>query len=236
MLGEGAFGSVWLFEAKDNPEQKYAVKILLKASLEPEHLIGIREEISILSMLDHTNIITYVESYEDQRYMYIVMEYFKECSELASIIETFGARMSSGEDRRKPILPEDEVRQVMHMLVKGLCHIHENGIVHRDLKTENCLIDQDFNLRIIDFGLAKVASHREFGQQMVGTMRYMAPEIFESRGADKAYKEPLDMWSAGVIMYQLFGGCFPFEAPELEDKIVAEEADFSTGRWSTVSS
>ena len=45
----------------------------------------------------------------------------------------------------------------MYMLVRGLCHIHENGIVHRDLKTENCLIDEDFNLRIIDFGLAKVA-------------------------------------------------------------------------------
>ena len=65
MLGEGAFGSVWLFEAKDNPEQKYAVKIMMKASLSAEHLIGIREEISILSLLDHTNIITYVESYED---------------------------------------------------------------------------------------------------------------------------------------------------------------------------
>ena len=65
MLGEGAFGSVWLFEAKDNPDQKYAVKIMLKASLPPDCLVGLREEISILSMLDHTNIITYVESYED---------------------------------------------------------------------------------------------------------------------------------------------------------------------------
>ena len=99
MLGEGAFGSVWLFEAKDNPEQKYAVKILLKSNLAPEALIGIREEISILSMLDHTNIITYVESFEDQRYMYIVMEYFKECRELASIIETFTERMSGKEVR-----------------------------------------------------------------------------------------------------------------------------------------
>ncbi len=57
----------------------------------------------------------------------------------------------------------------MHMLIKGLCHIHLNGIVHRDLKTENCLIDNDFNLRIIDFGLAKVASNRDFGKHIIGT-------------------------------------------------------------------
>ena len=77
LLGEGAFGSVWLFEGKVNPDQKYAVKIMLKETQTAEQLASIREEISILSMLDHTNIITYVESYEDKRYMYIVMEYFK---------------------------------------------------------------------------------------------------------------------------------------------------------------
>ena len=65
MLGEGAFGSVWLFEAKNDPDKKYAVKIMQKTNFTPEHLAMIREEISILSMLDHTNIITYVESYED---------------------------------------------------------------------------------------------------------------------------------------------------------------------------
>ena len=70
---------------------------------------------------------------------------------------------------------------------------------------------------------------------MVGTMRYMAPEIFQSGGADSAYKEPLDMWSAGIIMYQLFSGRFPFEGPDLEGNIVTEEPSFWSNRWSTVS-
>ena len=87
------------------------------------------------------------------------------------------------------------------MLIKGLCHIHQNGIVHRDLKTENCLIDNSFNLRIIDFGLAKVSSKRNLQKQITGTMFYMAPEIFESEGDDKVYKEPVDMWAAGIIMF-----------------------------------
>ena len=114
-------------------------------------------------MLDHTNIITYVESYEDKRYMYIVMEYFKQSSELKTIIEKFASKMSGPGEKNQPILPENDVCNIMHMLMKGLCHIHENGIVHRDLKTENCLLDEDYNLRIIDFGLAKVSRNREFG-------------------------------------------------------------------------
>ena len=65
MLGEGCFGSVWLFEGKDDPSKKYAVKIMQKVDFSEDHLAVIREEISILSVLDHTNIITYVESYED---------------------------------------------------------------------------------------------------------------------------------------------------------------------------
>ena len=233
MLGEGCFGSVWLFEGKDDPNKKYAVKIMQKVDFSEDHLAVIREEISILSVLDHTNIITYVESYEDQRYMYIVMEYFKDCSELKTIIETQAAKMKI--DRTKPILPEDEIRQIMFMLIKGLAHIHKNGIVHRDLKSENCLIDKELNLRIIDFGLSKVASNREFGNTMVGTRYYMAPEIFESCGDDKSYKEPVDMWSAGVIMYQLISGVFPFNLPELEQEIMKEDPPFFGSRWDDIS-
>ena len=96
--------------------------------------------------------------------MYIVMEYFKQSSELKTIIEQLSVNMNEGENKRKPILPENDVCHIMYMLVKGLCHIHNNGIVHRDLKTENCLLDTEYNLRIIDFGLAKVSTNREFGQ------------------------------------------------------------------------
>ena len=66
-------------------------------------------------------------------------------------------------------------------------------------------------------------------------MRYMAPEIFKTQGEDQAYKEPLDMWAAGVIMYQLFAGKFPFNSPDLEDKIVTEDPNLSTIRWDNVS-
>ena len=106
------------------------------------------------------------------------------------------------------------------------------------MKPENILIEKDpeteevCNIKLTDFGLSKIAVPNEIMHESCGTPAYVAPEVLHKKG----YKKEVDMWSAGVIMYQLFGGCFPFEAPELEDKIVAEEADFSTGRWSTVSS
>ena len=158
MLGAGAFGSVWLFESRDDPDKKFAVKIMQKSGMRPSDLAMLREEISILSVLDHINIITYVESYEDQRYIYIVMEHFKQCSELAGIIEKRTEEME--QTKNEPLLAEETVRAIMHMLFKGLSHIHTNGIVHRDLKTENCLIDSDNNLRIIDFGLSKASSQK----------------------------------------------------------------------------
>ena len=158
--------------------------------------------------------------------MYIIMEYFKKCRELKTIIEALNESKSNEVDKSQPILVEEEVRQIMYMLFKGLSHIHENGIVHRDLKTENCLLNDDLNLRIIDFGLAKVADNREFGKSLIGTMLYMAPEVFESKGNDNSYKAPVDMWSAGIIMFELFSGRYPFPNPDIEYKVVNEEPEF----------
>ena len=69
------------------------------------------------------------------------------------------------------------------------------------MKPENCLIDSDLQLKIIDFGLSKMVKKREFGSVIMGTTRYLAPEVFKTNGRNDAYKEPLDCWSAGIIMY-----------------------------------
>lgn len=74
-LGEGSFGAVYLFKSRYNPTLEYAVKIMIKETLDPVVLQLAREETAILAMFDHPNIVKYVESYEDDRYMYIVMEY-----------------------------------------------------------------------------------------------------------------------------------------------------------------
>ena len=83
VLGEGTFGKVFLFKSKGTqPETDYAVKVLLKEMMSDRAVEMIREEISVLSMMDHDNIIKYVESFEDNRYMYIVTEYIHSSKDL----------------------------------------------------------------------------------------------------------------------------------------------------------
>ena len=95
-------------------------------------MVLIREEITILNILDHPNIIKYFESYEDRYYMYIVMEY---CSggELFDYIESIF--------KKKRKFTETEAKEIMEVLVRSINHCHSNGICHRDLKPENVLID-----------------------------------------------------------------------------------------------
>ena len=140
VLGEGAYGKVFLFKSKAVGDDKnYAVKVLLK-ELMPERAVEmIREEISVLSMMDHPNIIKYVESFEDQRYMYIVTEYVESSRDLSDILQ----QATENWDTNTPLFPLDDVRKLMKMVLSGVTHMHANGVVHRDLKTANCLLDDN---------------------------------------------------------------------------------------------
>ena len=85
-LGEGAFGAVYLFKHREDPTREFAVKVMIKSEMDPLVLDMAREETAILALFDHPNIVNYVESYEDNRYMYIVMEYLQGATELFEVI------------------------------------------------------------------------------------------------------------------------------------------------------
>ena len=123
----------------------------------------------------------------------------------------------------------------MRMILSGLHHIHTQHVVHRDLKPENCLLDKDGVVRIIDFGLSKMVQRNDEGQFMMGTPYFLAPEIHELKGSNEAYKEPVDCWSAGVLMYHMISGEHPFNAPDLHDKICTQYIDFFGNRFSKTS-
>ena len=125
---------------------------MLKKNLTEMQLQLVREEIAILATFDHPNIVRYVESYEDVRYMYIVMECIEDATSLQSLIEN---RVKETVYSNEPLLLEAEVCRLMYMMLRGIQHIHENGIVHRDLKPDNCLVDKNLQLKIIDFGLSR---------------------------------------------------------------------------------
>jgi len=135
--------------------------------------------------------------------MYIVMECIQEGEDLNEIMEKRAVvqNEANGTNVHYGTFPEQEVARLVYMIASGIYHIHKNGIIHRDIKPDNCLLTADNGLKIIDFGLAKHASKREYGQSYIGSMLYMAPEVFELSGNNEAYSAPVDVWALGITMY-----------------------------------
>lgn len=213
MLGNGGFGKVRLYCDKFCRNMKYAIKTIKKENLGEQLREQIIEEVKILRELDHPNIVKYYETYEDEYYIHIVMEYLH------------------GEDLFKVITMKNynhynevDAAEIISYLLKALASIHNKGIVHRDLKPENILfsVPGDYHtLKIIDFGLSAhvVAKNR----RSVGTPFYMAPEIIDGNFSFKT-----DIWSVGVILYVLMTGKFPFYGTTHDDvfeKIINEDYD-----------
>lgn len=123
---------------------------------------------------------------------------------------------------------------IMRQLVSALKAAHAQGIVHRDLKPENIIIDDDFNLKLVDFGIAKIRDeHQTSTGDIIGTPAYMSPEQFRGEAID-----PLtDMWATGMILYELLEGRTPFEgktAPEIIYSMLHEPIPYSTSQRNTL--
>ena len=142
----------------------------MKKNLAKEYLDIIRDEVSILSMLHHPNIVQYVESFEDKKQLFIVMEH---CGG-GTLLDLLEAKL-----KKKQIFSELEVAKIIYGTLKTIHHIHVNGIVHRDIKPENIMFDDKGNIKIIDFGLSKIVNEFHRLKTKVGSMVYTAPEVLQ---------------------------------------------------------
>ncbi|KAK4029256.1 phosphorylase b kinase gamma catalytic chain, skeletal muscle/heart isoform isoform X2 [Daphnia magna] len=109
-------------------------------------------------------------------------------------------------------LSEKKTKYIMKQLFEALQHVHRMNIVHRDLKPENILLDDNLNVKLTDFGFARILQPGEKLFELVGTPGYLAPELLKSNmfeGYD-GYNKEVDMWACGVIMFTLLIGCPPF--------------------------
>jgi len=165
LLGAGAFGRVYLAESKMNKSAKYAIKIMPLKRVNDETKAQLREELVVLNKLDHPYVAKYEQAFEDEKYIYIVMTHitgqvlFKELEEVGRYSEADAARL-------------------FFKILQGLSHIHSVGIVHRDVKPENIMIDENSEPIIIDFGLSKDHNDKtSVLTSVVGSKIYMAPEI-----------------------------------------------------------
>ena len=201
-IGKGSYGIVGLYKDRKVKSMKYAIKSIKKDFFNLNSIENTLKEIEILRSLDHPNIVKYFESYEDENYLHIVMEYIPGES-LYNIIKK--------NNNKKINFKEKEIKEIILNLLKVVSFLHKKKIVHRDLKLENILfsIPNDYSsLKIIDFGLSSNFTLKK-EKFIVGTPYYMSPEMIEG-----IYHYKSDLWSIGVILYSLITGKYPFNGKD----------------------
>ena len=224
-LGEGAFAVVKEATKKGTVNETYAVKIVTKANLTAEDALALRDEIDILSQLQHPHIMRLYETFEDARYHYLVTE-----------------EMHGGElfDRvvAKMFYTEREARDTCLVLFRAMEYLHSRNVAHRDLKPENLLLlsaTDDTQLKIADFGFAKRTNGTDAClTTQCGTPGYVAPEVLKG----DLYGTKADMWSLGCIVYILLGGYPPFidnDQRKLFAKIKKGSFEFHPEYWKNIS-
>ncbi|KAG7503217.1 hypothetical protein JOB18_033760 [Solea senegalensis] len=197
-LGKGNFAVVKLAKHKVTKTQ-VAIKIIDKTRLNPSNLEKIYREVQIMKLLNHPHIIKLYQVMETKDMLYIVTEYAKNG-------EMFDHLTSNGR------LSEDEARKKFWQILTAVDYCHRHHIVHRDLKTENLLLDANMNIKLADFGFGNFYNAGEPLATWCGSPPYAAPEVFEG----KEYEGPqLDIWSLGVVLYVLVCGSLPFDGPSL---------------------
>ena len=239
-LGSGGFSKVFrvqnlitseIFACKELPVNKIKDKEKFK------------NEVNIMSKCDHPNIVKLIEIYEDKRYLELVME---ECCGGT----LFDRLLKKMEDEGEPF-SEKEAAVIFKQIISAIFYCHNQGIAHRDLKIENVLFlykTDDSPVKIIDFGLSESAPHlqtdlmeiisgeKNINMSMtgsVGTPHYISPEVLQGQ-----YSQKCDIWSAGVILYAMLSGSFPFDGDTDKDiykAILKRKYDFKKDVWNNIS-
>lgn len=195
VLGSGGFGEVYLCKHKEKKFYVAMKEMNKKRILDAGHKLDIiYKEITYNGRLVHDNIVKLYSFWEDEVNIYLIMEY-------ADSGNLFGAiRKNSG-------FSESEAFKFFVQICSAVNFIHENNLIHRDLKPENILLSENDQVKLCDFGWCvelSVGNRSTF----CGTYEYMAPEIIR----EKPYNHGIDVWSLGVLLYELLHGYSPFKA------------------------
>ena len=195
LIGGGGMSNVYL--AQDMIlNREVAIKILRYDFSNEENLHRrFQREVLSATSLAHPNIVSVYDVGDDGEMHYIVMEYIKGKT-LKQYIQEFS-----------PLSPARSTH-IMKQLTSAISHAHDNGIIHRDIKPQNILVDQDGNVKITDFGIATTLGATSYTQtnSVIGTVHYLSPEQARGGMATKAS----DIYALGIVLYELLTGQLPF--------------------------
>ncbi|XP_073690971.1 cGMP-dependent protein kinase 1a isoform X1 [Garra rufa] len=197
-LGVGGFGRVELVQLKSDEMKTFAMKILKKRHIvdtrQQEH---IRSEKLIMQEAHSDFIVRLYRTFKDSKYLYMLME---AClgGELWTILRDRGN------------FDDSTTRFYTSCVVEAFAYLHSKGIIYRDLKPENLILDHRGYAKLVDFGFAKKIGFGKKTWTFCGTPEYVAPEIILNKGHDIS----ADYWSLGILMYELLTGSPPFSGPD----------------------
>ena len=226
-LGAGAFGEVYFSKLATDPSKLFATKVYERKKIEgTSQFKYLTNECNIMHDLNHPNIIKFAEVKKTKNHYYIMMEY---CNggELEGALEKYREKYG------KPF-SEELVQYFMRQIIDAFKYIHANGVIHRDIKLENILLNykteedkNNLNLmnataKIIDFGFACKISGNNLAHTAVGSPLNAAPVILKKMTGESAklgYDQKADIWSLGSICYHMLIGKPIFDAEDMDDLI-----------------
>ncbi|XP_050036786.1 ribosomal protein S6 kinase alpha-5-like isoform X2 [Dermacentor andersoni] len=229
ILGDGSY-SVCRKCINKKTGLAYAVKIVSRR-------IDTTQEVQLLKMCQgHTNVVQFVEAFQDEAHTYIVLELLTGGELLDRI-------------RRRARFTESEACRIFRRLVSAVHFMHSRGVVHRDLKPENLLFtdsSENATIKVVDFGFARLKPQdNQLMKTPCFTLNYAAPEVLRQASPGNAaagYSESCDLWSLGVILYTMLSGRAPFQTPSrnasaaaLMQRIREGEFSFNGPQWEPVS-
>ncbi|KAL8254206.1 hypothetical protein R6Q59_032427 [Mikania micrantha] len=193
-IGRGSYGPV--YKGLDVEKGDFvAIKQVSLENIAPEDLDAIMQKIDLHKNLDHRNIVKYLGSFKTKTHLHIILEYVENGS-LAKIIKP---------DKFGPF-PESLAAIYIAQVLEGLVYLHEQGVVHRDIKGANILTTKEGLVKLADFGLPmKLTVSDGNAQSVTGTPYWMAPEVIEMSGVSAAS----DIWSVGCTVIELITGVPP---------------------------
>lgn len=205
-------------------KEKVAIKIIKKEGLKVADIELVKNEIDIMKLCRHLNIVTLLDHFENSDYIFIIMELLT------------GGDLEDYFLKQKFRFKEAQAVSIMYQLAAGIKYLHDYGVLHRDLKPENIMIadkSEEFTVKIMDFGLSKIIGPQEKVADSFGTLAFVAPEVL----VRQPYNKQIDIWSLGVILYYMLSGMLPFDDENDNEEVIAKmtvftEVQFPHKPWS----